>query len=404
MADERCGAALVAEAWRKMKLATDDERLRRESPAYQPDADWEELEPQAMNVVLSVRFDARASRRIYDIARATGRTPGRLIRDWTLERLESSSTHTEPVASGVREAPTSYEAAESRYESVRQQYRPERIDVLLVGESRPAGGTFFYLANSNLYYATHEAFQIALGPMPEGREFLQLLRDRGVWLYDLAEAPVDRLRGRPRRDAVQARVSDLVNLLRDSRPRLVVAIKKDLAPTARQALQDAGLEADRLRVLPFPLYQWRSDYVRGLAALVGKGGEVQLASPTTGQLNEPERATRALPVELPSARELVDGLVGKEIHTLTGVPNRIVRIAPDRVFVATGRSPQGKPVPLRDVQAALDELGKTGDLLIDVPTVGHRSAFIGAVLRTLPGAVATTRPRRIRLAPESSSS
>ena len=41
----------------------------------------------------------------------------------------------------------------------------------------------------------------------------------------------------------------------------------------------------------------------------------------------------------------------------------------------------------------------TGDLLIDVPNVGHRSAFIGAVLRTLPGAEASTGPRRIRLVP-----
>ena len=140
-----------------------------------------------------------------------------------------------------------------------------------MGESRPAGGTFFYLANSNLYYATHQAFQRALGPMPVGDAFLDLLRERGVWLYDIADAPVDRMRGRPRRDAVRARVSDLASLLRESRPRLVIAIKKDLRATVRHALQAADLDAERLRVLPFPLYQWRRDYVRGLAALLNDG-------------------------------------------------------------------------------------------------------------------------------------
>jgi len=254
-----------------MKLSSEDERLRRESPAFQPEAGWEELEPQAMNVVLSVRLDARTARRIGDIAQATGRTPGRLIRDWTTERLESMSPEAEPVSAGVREGPASYDPADDRYEALRQHHRPQRIDILLVGESRPAGGTFFYLANSNLYYATHEAFQLALGPMPAGDEFLELLRDRGVWLYDLSPAPVDRMRGRPRRDAVRARASDLVDLLRVSRPRLVVAIKKDLAATVRQALQDAGLDADQLRVLPFPLYQWRDAYVRGLAAIIVDG-------------------------------------------------------------------------------------------------------------------------------------
>ena len=248
-----------------------DDRLRRESPAYQPDDSWSELEPQAMSVVLSVRFDASTARRIHELGRATGRTSGRLIRDWTMERLEASAGRGEAAVVGVREARAPYDVADDHFEGLRQRYRPDRIDILLVGESRPAGGTFFYAANSNLYYATHQAFQMALGPMPAGADFLQLLRDRGIWLFDLANAPVDRMRGRPRRDAVQARVADLVVLLRESRPRLVVAIKKDLAPTVRQALEDAGLDADRLRVLPFPLYQWRTDYVRGLAALVRDG-------------------------------------------------------------------------------------------------------------------------------------
>ncbi len=249
-----------------MSLTDDDERLRGESPAYQPDAGWDELEPQGMNVVLSVRFDARTARSIHGLARETGRSPSRLIRDWTLERLGSLESDREPVVAGVREAPAPHEPEVDRYEALRERYRPDRIDTLLVGESRPAGETFFYLANSNLYYATHEAFQLALGPMPAGDDFLDILRDRGVWLYDLADAPVDRMRGRPRRAAVQARVSELVDLLRESQPRLVVVIKKDLAATVRQALQDADIDIERLRVLPFPLYQWRGEYVRGLTA------------------------------------------------------------------------------------------------------------------------------------------
>ncbi len=249
-----------------MKLSSEDERLRRESPAYQPDAGWEELEPQAMNVVLSVRFDARTARRLHDLAADTDRTQGQLVRDWTVERLQSIGVGTQAEAAGVREGLVSYDAGGDRYEALRERYRPDRIDTLLVGESRPAGGTFFYLANSNLYYATHEAFQLALGPMPAGDDFLDILRDRGVWLYDMADAPVDRVRGRPRRAAVQARVSELVDLLRESQPRLVVVIKKDLAATVRQALQDADIDIERLRVLPFPLYQWRGEYVRGLTA------------------------------------------------------------------------------------------------------------------------------------------
>ena len=251
-----------------MKLTSEEERLRRESPAYRPDVGWEELERQAMNVVLSVRLDAATARRVRQVAAALGQSPGGLIRKWTMDRLGPASVEAE-LAAGVREGTASYDAAGDRYEALRQRYRPNRIDTLLVGESRPAGGTFFYVANSNLYYATHEAFQLGLGPMPNGEAFLDLLRERGVWLYDLADAPVDRMRGRPRRDAVRARASELVALLRESRPRLVIAVKKDLAATVRQAIEDADLDRNRLHVLPFPLYQWRTDYVRSLAALIG---------------------------------------------------------------------------------------------------------------------------------------
>lgn len=252
-----------------MKLPSEDERLRRESPAYQPEAGWEELEPQAMNVVISARFDGRSARRIHQLARDAGLSASALVRDWTLERLDSLPVRARSGAASVREASALYQADPDEHETLRQQFRPKRIDILLVGESRPAGGTFFYRANSNLYYATHEAYQMALGPVPSGTEFLALLRGRGVWLYDLADAPVDRMRGRPRRDAVEARISDLVALLRESRPRLVVAIKKDLAATVRQAMLDADLDTASLHVLPFPLYQWRQAYVRGLASIIG---------------------------------------------------------------------------------------------------------------------------------------
>jgi hypothetical protein len=75
-------------------------------------------------------------------------------------------------------------------------------------------------------------------------------------------------------------VAELADLLRESRPRRVVVIKRDLAPTVRQALRDADLDADGLRVLPFPLYQWRAEYVRGLAALIAEAGEPHAPVPS----------------------------------------------------------------------------------------------------------------------------
>jgi hypothetical protein len=84
------------------------------------------------------------------------------------------------------------------------------------------------------------------------------------------------------------------------------------------------------------------------------------------------------------ARSHLASLVGQEIKTLTGRSNRVLRIEGDDVVVATARSPNGQPVPIAWVQNALDLLERDGEVVIDVETVGYRSAFIGAVSATLP--------------------
>ncbi len=98
------------------------------------------------------------------------------------------------------------------------------------------------------------------------------------------------------------------------------------------------------------------------------------------------------------ARAHLESLVGQEIRTLTGRPNRILGFRGTDVIVATTRSPHGQPVPIAWVQDAVDMLLDRDELVIDVETVGYRSAFIGAVLARLPGATTALAPRRVILA------
>jgi hypothetical protein len=105
-----------------------------------------------------------------------------------------------------------------------------------------------------------------------------------------------------------------------------------------------------------------------------------------------------VPERLPSARELLTGLVGRTISTVTGRRNSVLAVEDAEVIVATGRSPAGQRVTIDSVQAALGRLETEGEIEISVPSLGHRSAFVGAVLLTLPAARATTTsPPRIRL-------
>ena len=99
-----------------------------------------------------------------------------------------------------------------------------------------------------------------------------------------------------------------------------------------------------------------------------------------------------------AGRTLLESLVGQPISTVTGRPNTVLRVEGDSVVVATSRSPTGQPVPIEWVQSGLEKLLETGEIEVSVPSLGHRSSFVGAVLLTLPDAVLVrTTPPRIRL-------
>ena len=91
--------------------------------------------------------------------------------------------------------------------------------------------------------------------------------------------------------------------------------------------------------------------------------------------------------------------LGEEIQTLTDRrANRILRVEGDEVIVGTAKSPSGRAVPIQWLQDAIDLLVREGEIAVNVETLGHRGAFVGAFLATLPGVVVrSTTPRRVAL-------
>jgi hypothetical protein len=225
--------------------------------------------PQPLGHTIAVRFDKPTTDRLRRIAEASFRTPAALLRDWALERLASLAVD-EPVEAGpVSPVTPPGDATLDRREELRVKYKPDDVVVLVVGESAPAGVTFFYQADSNLFFATREAFERAQGPLPEGTGFLEHFKELGFWLWDMAPEPVNHKRGRPRRYAVAQGVTRLKLLIEEFDPDFVVAVKTSLEGPVRQAAQLAGFPARRVKILPFPLYQWREEYVREMARFMG---------------------------------------------------------------------------------------------------------------------------------------
>ncbi|MFC5819466.1 hypothetical protein [Nonomuraea harbinensis] len=86
-----------------------------------------------------------------------------------------------------------------------------------------------------------------------------------------------------------------------------------------------------------------------------------------------------------SAPDLLRRLLGREITTLKGGRSRIIDIRPPYVLVATERSPKGEQILIADVEVALEDLRARGRVQIHPTEVGDYSAFIEALLLTLPG-------------------
>jgi hypothetical protein len=100
----------------------------------------------------------------------------------------------------------------------------------------------------------------------------------------------------------------------------------------------------------------------------------------------------------PRAREVLERLVGAEIPTVTGASNRVLAVDDTAALVSTTRTPEGANVPVEWIQNGIDQLFADGEVTVDTDTLSHRSAFVAAVLLTLPGVrVVGQAPPRLAL-------
>src|ERR1035437_2628396 len=158
-------------------------------------------------------------------------------------------------------------------EQLRRHYRPEPVRVLFVEESAPAGGTFFYSANSRLFSATREAFSRVGDDARDDAAFLARFQAAGCWVWDICSRPVNGLPAPQRRGLLEASAPRLDRLLLSISPRFVVSVKKgDVAQIVATAAYRARMPADRILALPFPVMQWREPYIRDLARFLSTVG------------------------------------------------------------------------------------------------------------------------------------
>ena len=145
----------------------------------------------------------------------------------------------------MRERP----ALTNSIEATRARYRPERIATLLVGESAPASGEFFYFGNTALAREMARAMTAA-GLISSG-DFPEQFKARGSVSRrprtDAGQSAGKAARKKQCRDAQKS----LAKRIEKYRPRAIVSLLLSIEDIVEDAAIAAGSDAPRYAV-PFP--------------------------------------------------------------------------------------------------------------------------------------------------------
>jgi hypothetical protein len=149
------------------------------------------------------------------------------------------------------------------FKRARRKYRPHKVRLLLIAESPPSSGGFFYfpttIGKDHLFRETMKALDLwpKNEPMRRGVDKQGMLRQfqlMGLYLLDTCNSPVDKLRPVQRREAVLQQIPRLVQDVIDLDPSHIFVVKSSIFNPVITALREHGLGSKILnsRPVPFP--------------------------------------------------------------------------------------------------------------------------------------------------------
>ncbi len=191
----------------------------------------------------------------------------------------ATSRKTEKYLPGSTESGNvAIEAAEqrSRRDRAAEQYRPDRIRLLLIAEAPPADPhRYFYFHDVNDHDSLfrHVAHSLlGIEPTRENKpELLAQLQQQGTFLIDLKPDPVDNT-------SLNSYVPELVHRVQGLNPERIVLIKATVYDAAYAALAAAGLSVSSVRV-PFPGSGQQTNFSQAFANAVRESQADTVATP-----------------------------------------------------------------------------------------------------------------------------
>ncbi len=149
----------------------------------------------------------------------------------------------------------------TNFNRARRKYRPRKIRLLLIAESPPSSGGFFYfpttIGKDHLFRETMKALDLwpENEPMPKGvdkRSMLRRFQSMGLYLLDACAFPVDKMRPMKRRGAVMQQMPRLIDDVIDADPLHIFVVKSSIFKPVIIALRESGLRSRILNTGPVP--------------------------------------------------------------------------------------------------------------------------------------------------------
>ncbi len=152
-------------------------------------------------------------------------------------------------------------------ESLRLRYKPDNIRLLLIGESPPASGKFFYLSSAMTKF-TSLAFEKAhRRTFNNDSDFLEYFKSCGCYLDDLSHIPVNNLNRHKREQQLRDCVDPLSKRIREANPSVIVICLRKIEGYVKEAVNKSGCNP-KLYTLPYPGHGYQNDYIEGLASII----------------------------------------------------------------------------------------------------------------------------------------
>ena len=154
-------------------------------------------------------------------------------------------------------------------EKLRLSYKPSRVRLLLVGESAPAAGTFFYRGDSLCQY-TQKAFSEFFNEVEDlpAADFLKWFSSQDCYLDDLCLVPVNGMEDESRERQRAISVPSLANRIRLYRPEVIVTVMKGIRGHTQLATIQSGLDDVQSWAIPFAANGNQTRYIQELALII----------------------------------------------------------------------------------------------------------------------------------------